>query len=314
MGSPLPDVREIVLMLRASGGPYVWPRVWALAGASAERSAPEGLDRWLDTFPAGAMRRCGLSILADPNGGRQVVMAVAVEAPADLDPLPVSVHVGRWLTVTAHIHAPPISAQVAVLGPSGPPRDIPTALVGSRASASFSADRAGRWLVQVLADLGSGPRPLLEALVFAGVPPPTELIEPAAPGEDSSAAAGDPLVALEMMISRARATENLPPLRRDTRLDALADAHARHMRANRRIGHDLGAGDPRTRVARAGLAARSAGENVAHAADLRRAHRVLWASPSHRGNLLHPSFQALGLGIAPDEDGSVWVCELFASF
>jgi uncharacterized protein YkwD len=56
------------------------------------------------------------------------------------------------------------------------------------------------------------------------------------------------------------------------------------------------------------------GENVAHALTLERAHRVLWASPSHRGNLLDRRFRDLGVGVARDSDGSVWVCQLFGGF
>jgi uncharacterized protein YkwD len=52
---------------------------------------------------------------------------------------------------------------------------------------------------------------------------------------------------------------------------------------------------------------------VAHARSIARAHRVLWASPSHRGNLLDPSFSKFGIGVARDSDGSVWVCELFSN-
>jgi uncharacterized protein YkwD len=56
-----------------------------------------------------------------------------------------------------------------------------------------------------------------------------------------------------------------------------------------------------------------AGENVAHATDPVRAHRALWASPSHRTNLLHRGFSRWGLGVMRDEDGSLWICEIFAS-
>jgi hypothetical protein len=46
-----------------------------------------------------------------------------------------------------------------------------------------------------------------------------------------------------------------------------------------------------------------------------RAHRALWASPSHRSNLLDARFTAIGVGVARDEqDGSSWICETFADF
>ncbi|HEY3493779.1 MAG TPA: CAP domain-containing protein, partial [Polyangiaceae bacterium] len=62
----------------------------------------------------------------------------------------------------------------------------------------------------------------------------------------------------------------------------------------------------------AGLTPTLLGENVAHARNALLAHRALWASPSHRANLLEPNYDSVGIGVAEDADGSVWVSELFA--
>jgi uncharacterized protein YkwD len=82
----------------------------------------------------------------------------------------------------------------------------------------------------------------------------------------------------------------------------------------RRVAHDLGNGDPEARVAASGLELLAVGENVAHAKSVARAHRALWSSPSHRANILSPYFDAIGIGVAEDADGSVWICELFGRF
>jgi uncharacterized protein YkwD len=157
-----------------------------------------------------------------------------------------------------------------------------------------------------------GPRPLLEALVFAGVEPPSEFIVPKAPGEEAAQAVKDPRAALYDMVNAARASERAAPLERDTRLEALAQAHAEAMLHAHKTAHDAGDGDLNQRLANAGLELR-AGENVAHAASASLSHRALWASPSHRENLLFPDFDAVGIGVAPDPDGTLWVCEVFAS-
>jgi uncharacterized protein YkwD len=78
------------------------------------------------------------------------------------------------------------------------------------------------------------------------------------------------------------------------------------------VGHDVGDGDPAQRLQDASIPAREAGENVAHAATVRLAHRALWSSPSHRANLLRGDFTRAGFGVAEDADGSVWVSEIFA--
>jgi uncharacterized protein YkwD len=113
-------------------------------------------------------------------------------------------------------------------------------------------------------------------------------------------------------IDAARRHVGVSSLRRDTALDQLAQDHARAMAARGQTAHDVGDGPPAERLARAGGVARRLGENVARAPSLERAHRVLWDSPSHRGNIVDPSFDALGVGVVRAA-GDVWVCELFAS-
>jgi uncharacterized protein YkwD len=167
-----------------------------------------------------------------------------------------------------------------------------------------------------LANVAGGPRPVLEATVYADVGPPSSYFGDPAPGEPQAplSPATDQSGALLSMVNQARAAEQSPPLKRDPQLDALAAQHAEAMRRLRRIAHDTGDGDPPARVQAANLDVLATGENVAHALDVTRAHRALWASPSHRENLLQPRFDGIGIGIVADPDGSIWVCEVFADF
>ena len=172
------------------------------------------------------------------------------------------------------------------------------------------ADREGTWVVQVLATTELGPLVVAEALVAAGGDPPETFDATSAPGEANASPGTSPGEALLAMLNGARASEGLGGLRRDERLDRLAVEQAEAMRKARTLSHDVSGKSLDERVS--GLALRSAGENVAHATDLARAHRSLWKSPSHRENLLHPDFELVGFGVAKDEDGSVWVAEIFA--
>jgi uncharacterized protein YkwD len=115
------------------------------------------------------------------------------------------------------------------------------------------------------------------------------------------------------MIAVARDSEGLAPLKPNRALDRLARAHAGRMMRASELAHDAGDGDVRRRLEDAGIDAASVGENIAHAATVPLAHRALWASPSHRDNLLGPRFARLGVGVARDPDGTVWVTELFAT-
>jgi len=303
------DVDEITEALRAEGGPYVWPHVWTLSG----RHAPDAGERflaWRATMPRVNEERCGTARMEARE--REVSVGLVVDVLADLEPLPTSAAIGAWLDVKAELLVPTSAVEVLVLGPHGHSFAVPSSLEGGRVRARFHADRAGAWLVQLLATVAGGPRPVAEALVFAGRAPSTLAASSPAPGEVTATGA-DPADALFTMVSGARASEHLAELRRDGRLDRIARAHAEAMRTVRRLAHDADDGSPGDRVLSAGVRVAAVGENVAHAADAAHAHRTLWRSPSHRANLLETSYDAVGIGVALDTDSTVWVCEVFAA-
>jgi hypothetical protein len=298
--------------LRAAGAPYVWPRAWLFNGSEGEVEAAKArMQHWLGSFHGGGVRRCGVS-LRHEDGSRMSVAAVAVDVLADLEPLATRARIGQWIDVRATLRVPASEAKILVLGPRGAPRPVPTSFNAGRIRARFNVDRPGTWLVQLLGAVDGGPRPLLEALVFAGTEPPEAAITSKAPGEDATDATGNPRAALYAMVNAARASESLATLERDARLETLADEHAEAMRRARKTAHDTGDGDLNQRLERAGLEL-SAGENVAHAGSAALAQRALWASPSHRENLLFRGYGAVGIGIAADPDGTLWVCQIFAS-
>ena len=314
-GTPPLDVSEISFALRAEGSPYVWPRTWTFEGGDLQSEAAVARMRsWLDSFGDGGERRCGLA-LAETNE-RSVLAAVAVDALADLEPLPVRIRAGTWVDFKAHMLVAVNDARLIVAGPSGAPHAVPTELDGQSVRARFRADRPGPFFVQLLADVAGGPRPVLEAALFADHKPPTSFLGEPAPGEPAHPppTSGDLGTALLSMVNRARESEGSPALLRAAALDAIAQKHAEVMLKAKRVAHDAGDGLPTARVEAAGLSVLAAGENVAHALDLARAHRALWASPAHRENLLQPRFDRVGIGIAFDPDGSIWVCELFADY
>lgn len=301
----MPDPDRAVLLLRQLGEPHVRPRVVTASGrapldddALRAELAPLG----------GAHARCGVAF-ARTAEDKELLVAVVVEALADLEPLPIRARTGEWLTLTARLHVPASGARLVLLGPRGLPRTAPTSLDPKTRAvrARFALDRPGSFTVQLVADVDGGPRPVLEARVFADTPPDDD--PGPAPGEDPSASDGD---ALERMTASLRASESLPPLVRDRRLDALALAHAERMLAARAIAHDLGEGDLSARLEAAGLSATTIGENVARARTVALAHRALHASPSHRLNLLHARYTHAGFAVVRDDD-LVYVCEVFTS-
>jgi uncharacterized protein YkwD len=240
---------------------------------------------------------------------------VAVDALADLAPLPTRARTGQWLTVGARMRVPASGGAVMVLGPSGAPRRVTAWFEGATLRARFALDRPGEFKVQVLASTATGPRPVVEATVFADATPPSHAGEEGA-SEDAPADAtqdDDESSALARMLASARAESGEPPLARDARLDALAAEHARSMAAAQTVAHDVGNGDPGARVQAAGLWYDALGENVAHAVTAALAHRSFWASPSHRANMLRRDFSHVGVAAVRDARGDLWVVETFAA-
>ena len=271
------------------------------------------------------LRRCGVATGVAPDGSYALVV-VTVEALADLAPLPTRARTGQWLTVEAHLRTAAPKATVFVMDASGAPRAVPSWIEGRVVRARFAVDQPGELDVQVVADVPGGPRPVLEAAVFVDVDPPrdagaggaSDVPGVPAPGESEDGASGGPApapddVRLARMMAAARSSVGLSSLPRDPRLDRLALAHATRMAATHELAHDAGDGDPLERMRQAGLDPRLAGENVAHAATLPLAHRAIWASPSHRLNLLGRGYDRMGVGVVRDERGELWVVETFAA-
>lgn len=310
-GLGAPDSETVVAKLRAAGQPHVRPRVVFASGHAPIDDTKIRVELGARSTHGKGLARCGVAIAPSPHGG-ELLVALRVEALADLAPLPTRARTGEWLSFEARLHVAARSAKLVVLGPRGAPRTVPTSLdpATGMSRARFALDQPGAFTVQLVGDLAEGPRPLLEARVFADVPPAPPGEEPPAPGEEE----GTDAVALARMVAALRALEGSPALARDEKLDGLARAHAERMRDRHSVAHDLGDGDFRDRFEADGtLDARAVGENVAHAPTVALAHRALHASPSHRINLLRVDYTHLGVGIATAADGTVYVCETFAA-
>lgn len=315
------DADVVTAMMRAAGEPHVRPKVVVATGQAPldETGVRAQLARGASS-PNGERggARCAVAIAQTAHGG-EVLVAIMVEALADLSPIPMRGKTGDWLSFDARVHATASSAKLVILPPHGMPRTVPTTVDPSgMARARFSLDQPGPFTVQLVADLMDGPRPVLEAKIFADVEPGEPDDEPTAPGEDAAGAGASGDVenadSLMRMIVALRASEKLTPLVRHPKLDAIARAHALKMRDAKMAVHDAGDGDPSARFeADPSLHAKAVGENVARAATVAKAHRALHASPSHRINLLRADYTHVGIGIATGEDGTIYVCETFAA-
>jgi uncharacterized protein YkwD len=227
-------------------------------------------------------------------------------------PLATRARTGQWVTLEAKLLVPVRAARVIVMDDDGPPRAVPSTFDGSMVRARFAPDTPGQTEVQVVADLHDGPRPVLEASVFADVAPPKAFATRPAPGEEAADGLSSDDEKLVGLLDAARGAARLSPLLRDRLLDAIARSHAERMAREGRLAHDAGDGDPTDRLREAGIAAEEVAENVAHAPTVLLAHRAQWWSPAHRMNLLCPAGARFGIGTARDERGEAWVVAEFA--
>src|SRR5580704_1490298 len=164
-GGALLAADELAFHLRASGDPHVWPRAWSIAGGGLDDDdLGRRIRAWVTPWNTLGQRRCGVARLT-AGDGTTVDAAVAVDALAALLPLPTTARAGQWLTLDGTMLVPATGVQLVILGPRGAPKTVPASLTGDRIHSTFAVDQPGGWVVQVLATVSTGPRPVLESMV-----------------------------------------------------------------------------------------------------------------------------------------------------
>jgi uncharacterized protein YkwD len=306
-GAPPLSPRAIRQLARAAGVPQARVSAWSYrAAATDDAKLVKRLAAWLNKQARGGVARCGVSHGMDADG-RAITAVVIADALADLAPLATRAAASRWLRLEATMNAEAEHARVVLLGPRGRPKRVLTSLGEGVVRSRFMLDQPGRWLVQVVATLETGPEPVLEVEIYVEGEPPADFVdERAEPGPKEAAV-------LVKWLNAARKREGVGKLVRDKALDAVARAHAAAMLAAGRVGHDVGDGGPEERADAAGIKASRVGENVARAPTLARVHAVLWDSPSHRENMLDGSFRRVGVAAIEDARGRFWSVQVFAN-
>ena len=119
----------------------------------------------------------------------------------------------------------------------------------------------------------------------------------------SSAAEESELLSL---VNQLRSSRGLRPVVVHGELRALADDWARRMAAAQDIFHS-------SLDTRVGAGWIRLGENVAVDLSVVAAHRALEASPAHLANLVKPTYDYVGIGVAHGADGGVYIVQDFGS-
>ena len=127
------------------------------------------------------------------------------------------------------------------------------------------------------------------------------------------------------VVNDERKGKGLPSLAWDEAMANIARAHSAEMRDKKYFAHEsptpsLRAPSDRY-VAGVGKTPHIVAENVYRAwgsrsflgeGDIRDAHKSLMESPGHRSNLLYNGITQVGIGIAANATGDIWITQLFA--
>jgi uncharacterized protein YkwD len=125
-------------------------------------------------------------------------------------------------------------------------------------------------------------------------------------------------------VNETRLEYGLKPLTWDATLADVARAHSAEMRDKQYFAHESptpGLKTPLDRYLAAGQKTpRLIAENIFRSwgsrheiseRDAERAHNALMKSPGHRANILLPNVSLIGIGFVADENGDLWVTQMF---
>lgn len=114
------------------------------------------------------------------------------------------------------------------------------------------------------------------------------------------------------LLNSDRAAYDLPALTLDSDLCRIARIKSEDMRDNQYFAHTSPTyGDVTQMLRQFGYSFTAAGENIAHHATVEKSQAALISSPGHRQNILSRSFTRVGIGIAQDENGYVYLTQIF---
>ena len=115
------------------------------------------------------------------------------------------------------------------------------------------------------------------------------------------------------LLNNDRAQYNLAPLVIDPALCRIARIKSEDMRDNQYFAHTSPTyGDVRRMLTHFGYSYAAASENIAHHATIEKAQAAFLSSPGHRKNIMSSAYTKVGIGVAVDKKGFVYLTQIFA--
>lgn len=114
------------------------------------------------------------------------------------------------------------------------------------------------------------------------------------------------------LLNADRTANGLPALTLDAELSRLARLKSTDMRDNGYFAHESPTyGRAAEMLRRFGYAFNAVGENIAHHATVEKSEAAFMSSDGHRRNILSASWTKVGIGVALDRNGFVYLTQLF---
>lgn len=115
------------------------------------------------------------------------------------------------------------------------------------------------------------------------------------------------------LLNQDRAAYGLPALVLDKELSRIARIKCEDMRDNHYFAHESPTyGRAAQMLTHFGYAYNGCGENIAHHATVQKAQAAFISSPAHRINVMGKQWLKVGIGVCYDENGFVYVTQIFA--
>ncbi|MBN2526254.1 MAG: CAP domain-containing protein [Deltaproteobacteria bacterium] len=253
---------------------------------------------------------CGIGVI-EAVGKRQAVFMAATRVMS-LNAIPVQPRPGKQIDIRGKLITEGATRVDAFLEhPDGSVQQLKSFAVGlTQFQISVPIKAVGRYKLELQVTRRSGPETVLLVPLFAGVD--VESRPSVFPGGHT--AVKNPEALMTQLINRIRRHLGLAVLKRDKRLDNVAQRHCEEMVLSSTFGHFsrlTGALDNRLRAN--GVYPRLFAENIAQSNSMMRVHHNLMQSPSHKIKLLHPEYTHLGLGIVT-RNGMTTVTQIFAAW
>ena len=114
------------------------------------------------------------------------------------------------------------------------------------------------------------------------------------------------------LLNQDRGANGLAPLTLDPTLSSIARIKSQDMKDNHYFAHQSPTyGNVSSMLQHFGYAFRGAGENIAHHATVEKSQAAFMSSTGHRRNILGSQWTKIGIGVVYDDQGFVYVTQIF---